>query len=99
MQELEEGEVASQKGTKQQKTIRGPKDKRFSLVDNRKEQSLAEVCLQPRTWAPRLEVDGASIPWTAFVREFQRGHSTHMAEALEQPLLLPKDMDTVRKLK
>ena len=62
MQELEEGEMASQKGTKQQKTIRGPKDKRFSLVDSREEQSLAEVRLQPRTWAPQLEVDGASIP-------------------------------------
>ena len=53
VQELKEGEVASQKGTKQQKTTRGPKDKRSSLVDNREEeQSLAEVRLQPRTWPP-----------------------------------------------
>ena len=40
-----------------------------------------------------------AIPWNASVREFQRGHSAYIAEALEQPLLLSKDMDAVRKLK
>ena len=50
-------------------------------------------------WSPRLEVDGAAIPWNASVREYQRGHSAHVAEVLEQPFLLPKDMDALRKLK
>ena len=68
-------------------------------MDSQEEQSLAEVRLQPQTWAPRLEVDGASIPWNASIKEFQRGHSTHVAEGLEQPFLLPKDMDAMRKLK
>ena len=54
---------------------------------------------QYHTWSPRLEVDGAAIPWNAFIRDYQRGYSTHVAEALKQPLLLPKDMDVVRKLK
>ena len=60
---------------------------------------MAKVCLQQRTWSPRLEVDGAAIPWTSSVRKFQRGHSAYISEALEQLLLLPKDMDAVRKLK
>ena len=30
---------------------------------------------------------------------FQRGHSAYIVEALEQPFLLPKDMDAVRKMK
>ena len=50
-------------------------------------------------WSPRLEVDGAAIPWNASVREYQSGHSAHVAESLEQPLLLPKDMEALRKLK
>ena len=50
-------------------------------------------------WSPRLEVDRAAIPWNASVREYQRGHSAYVAESLEQPLLLPKDMDALRKLK
>ena len=68
-------------------------------MDSRKEQNLTEVCIQHRTWPPWLKVDRATIPWNAFIKEFQRGHSAHIAEALEQPLLLPKDMDAVRKLK
>ena len=43
VQDLEEGEVAPQKGTKQHKTIKDPKDKRSSSMDSRKEQTLAEV--------------------------------------------------------
>ena len=99
VQNLEEGEVASQKGTEQQKTIKDPKDKRSSSVDSRKEQTLAKVRPQYCTWSPQLKVDGVAIPRNAFIRDYQRGHSTHVAEALEQPLLLPKDMDAMRKLK
>ena len=69
-------------------------------MDSREEQTLAKVVWpQYRTWSPRLEVDGAAIPWNAYIRDYQRGHSAYVAEALEQPLLLPKDMDAVRKLK
>ena len=68
-------------------------------MDSREEQTLAEVRTQQRTWSPRLEVDGAAIPWNASVREFQKGHSAYIVEALEQQFLLPKDMDAVRKLK
>ena len=99
MQELEEGELAPQKCIKQQKVARDPSDKRSTSVDNREEQTLVEVRTQQRTWSLRLEMDGAAIPWNASVREFQRGHSTYVAKALEQPLFLPKDMDAMRKLK
>ena len=50
-------------------------------------------------WSPRLEVDRAPIPWGASVREFQKGRVGHITKALEQPLLLPKDMDGYRRLK
>ena len=91
--------MAPQKGTKQQKTAKDPRDKRATFVDSREEQIGAEVCLQHRTWSPQLEVDGAAIPWNAFVREFQKGHSTHIVEVLEQPFLLPKDMDVEKKMR
>ena len=39
LQEIEEGELPLQKGTKQQKTAKDPKDKRSSSVDSRKEQN------------------------------------------------------------
>ena len=88
-----------QKGTKQQNTTKDLKDKRSSSVDSREEQNLVEVCLPQRVWSPQLEVDEATILCNASVREYQRGHSAHVAETLEQPLLLPKDRDALRKLK
>ena len=42
-------------------------------------------------------MDGAPIPWDASVREFQKGRASYIAEALEQPLLLPKDMDAYKR--
>ena len=85
---------------KQQKTTKDPKDKKSSYVDSREEQTLAKVVWPLyRTWSPQLEVDGAAIPWNASIRDYQKAHSAHVAEALEQPLLLPKDMDDARKLK
>ena len=66
-------------------------------MESREEQNKADVCITQRTWSPRLEVDGAPIPWNASVWEFQRGRPRHIAEALEQPLLLPKDMDAYRR--
>ena len=34
-----------------------------------------------------------------FIQDYQKGHSAYVAEGLEQPLLLPKDMDAIKKLK
>ena len=69
-QEIEEGELLPQKGTKQQKTAKDPKDRRSSSMDSREEQNPTKVRLQQRAWSPRLEVDGAAIPWNASVREY-----------------------------
>ena len=51
---LEEGEMGPQKGT----------------MESREEQHRADVRMPQRIWSPRLEVDGAPIPWGASVREF-----------------------------
>ena len=84
-------------GTKHQKVVQEPRDKRAQFVDSRKEQDRAEVHMAQCTWSPRLEVDGAPIPWNASIREYQRGRVGYIAEALEQPILLPKDMDAYRR--
>ena len=39
---------------------------------------------------------GLPIPWGASIREFQKGRASYIAEALEQPLLLPRNMDAYR---
>ena len=57
---------------------------------------MAQVRRPTRTWSLKLEVDGAPIAWDASLRHYRRGHAGHIAEALEQPFLLPKDMEAYR---
>ena len=57
---------------------------------------MAQVHLSPRTWSPVLEVDGMPIVFDATLRHYRGGHAGLMAEALQQPLLLPQDMAAYR---
>ena len=65
-------------------------------MDSREEPPVAQVRRSPRTWSPVLEVDGAPIAMDASLRHFREGHAGRMAEALQQPLLLPQDMAAYR---
>ena len=51
----------------------------------------------PRTWSPKLELDSVPIFWDTSIRNYQEGQAGHVAEALEQPLLLPRDMEAYRR--
>ena len=94
---FEEGEVGPRKGTKQQKVVPDTRDKRSQSVDSQEKKHKVDVCMTQCTWSLRLEVDRAPIPWATSVREFQKGRAGYITEDLEQPLLLPKDMDAYRR--
>ena len=72
---------------------------RATSVEGREDLGVAEVCQQHHIWALRLELDGVSIPWNSYIREFQRGHSSYVVEALKQPFFLPKDMIALRHMR
>ena len=72
---------------------RGQRNKRASSVESQEEENRAEVRVTPCTWSPKLEVDGVTIPYTVSVREYNRGRAGYIAEALEQPVLLSRDME------
>ena len=65
-------------------------------MDSREEQPVGQIRRSPRTWSPVLEVDGAPITMDASLRHFRGGHAGRMAEALQQPLLLPADLAAYR---
>ena len=92
--ELEEGEVAPRKDNKQQKIAKNPRDKRGTSIDSRDE---AEVRWPQRTWAPRIEMEGAPIPYDASIWDTQRSHANYLMQALQQHLLLPRDMESIRR--
>ena len=96
IEDLEEGEVEPQKGTKQQKRGQDPKGKRAKSVESREE---VDVRRGQHSWAPRLEVEGVPIPWDSTIWESQRGYASVLAKALEQPLLLPWDMEGLKRIR
>ena len=57
---------------------------------------MAQVRQPTRIWSPVLEVDGMPIAYDATFRHYREGHVGLVAEALEQPLLLPQDMEAYR---
>ena len=96
VEETEEGEIGREKARPQKKgkETKEPREKRNRSVDSRDE---AAIRRDQRTWSPRIELDGAPIPWDATLWESQRGQASFLAEALQQPLLLPRDMEGLRK--
>ena len=57
---------------------------------------MAQVHRPTCIWSPKLEVDGVPIAWDSSLRHYRGGHAGHVVEALEQPLLLPKDIESYR---
>ena len=66
------------------------------FVESREGPFVADVRRIPRIWSPKLELDGVSIAWDTSVRNYQGGQASHIAAALEEPLLLPRDMEAYR---
>ena len=65
-------------------------------MDSREKPPVAQVRRPIRTWSPKLEVDGMPIVYDATLRHYRNGHASLVAEALEQPLLFPKDMEAYK---
>lgn len=72
IESFKEGEVGPRQG-KQQKTTREQRDKMAPSIESQEDVDRAEVCVNPRIWSPKLEEDGFAIPYTALVREYNRG--------------------------
>ena len=56
-----------------------PRDKRGTSVDSKDK---AEVRQPQWTYALRLEIEGAPIPYDASIWDAQRGHDNYLAQAL-----------------
>ena len=91
-----EGEMGLFKGSKQPRQSQDQRSRRSNSVDSREGLPVAQVRRPTRTWSPKLEVDGVPIAYDASLRHYRGGHAGHVAEALEQSLLLPKDMEAYR---
>ena len=91
--ELKEDEVAPRKDNKQQKIAKDLRDKRGTFVDSRDE---AEVHQPQRTQAFRIEMEGAPLPYDDSIWHAQKGRFNYLVQALQQSLVLPRDMESIR---
>ena len=92
----EEGELGPPKGSKQPRKSQDQRSKRFGSIDSQEELPVAQVRRPTHTWSPKLKVDGVPIAWDTSIKHYRGGHAGHVAEALEQSLLLPKDMEAYK---
>ena len=92
----EEGELGPSKRSKHPRQSQDQRNRRSNSVDSQEEPPMAQVRHPTRTWSPVLKVDGMSIAYDATLRHYRGGHAGLVVEALEQPLLLPKDMEAYR---
>ena len=65
-------------------------------MDSQEEPPVAQVRRPTHTWLPVLKVDDVPIAYDATLRHYCGGHAGLVAKVLEQPLLLPKDMEAYR---
>ena len=84
------------KGSKQLRQSQDQRSRRSNSIDSREEPPVAQVRRPTCTWSPKLEVDVVAIAYDASLRHYRGGHAGHVAESLEQLLLLPKDMEAYR---
>lgn len=68
-------------------------------MERKEDHNVAKVRPQNPVWDPRLKLDGATIPKNSFIREFQKGQAHYLTKALEQSLLLLKDMAALRNIR
>ena len=96
MDTVEEGELDPSKGNKQARQTQDHRSRKSNSVDNQEKALVAQVRRPTRTWSPVLEVNGMPIAFDATLRHYRGEHAGLVAEALEQPLLLPQDMAPYR---
>ena len=80
-------EEEAHRTTKQQKTSHAP-SRGAERADNQ--------FLEPQAWLPDPMLSGEPLMDDASIRDFNGGIGCHVASALEQTLLLPKDMVELR---
>ena len=92
-----EGEIGLSKGNKQQRVSQDQRSRRSTSVESQEDPLATYVRRTPRIWSLKLELDGVPIAWDTSIRNYQGGQAGHVVEALEQPFILPKDMEAYRR--
>ena len=97
---FEKGKIAPTKDPEPQKRAKNAKrTQRRNMVEGLGTEIVSDCHAKVPIWNPMLKLDGGPLPMDSSIRDFQQGKACYVANALEQPLLLPQDMADLRTLK
>ena len=78
--------------TSEEDAHRAAKQQKVSHAPSRGVERMDSQFLEPQAWLPAPILGGEPLMDDTSIRDFNRGIEGHVASALEQTLLLPKDM-------
>ena len=92
-------EIGRSRPTCEEEAQRAAKQLKVSQVSNRGAERIDIQPLRLQAWLPAPMLGGEPLMDDASIRDFNGGIGCHVASALEQNLLLPKDMVELRGLR
>ena len=92
-------EIGRPRPTSEEDAHRAAKQHKVSHALSRGVERMDSQFLEPQAWLLAPILSGEPLMDDASIRDFNRGIGGHVASALEQTLLLPKDMVELRSLR
>ena len=92
-------ETGRSRPSNEEEAHRAAKQQKTSHAPSRGSEKADIQLLEPQAWLPALMLSGEPLMDDASIRDFNGGIGCHVASAVEQTLLLPKDMVELRGLK
>ena len=85
-------ETGRPRPTSEEEAHRAAKQQKVSHAPNRGVERADNQFPEPQVWLPTPMLGGEPLMDDTSIRDFNRGIGCHVFSALEQTLLLPKDM-------
>ena len=92
-------ETGRPRPTNEEEAERAAKQQKVSHAPSRGAERTDIQFLEPQVWLPALMLGGEPLMDDASIRDFNGGIGCHVATALAQTLLLPRDMVELRGLR
>ena len=92
-------ETGRSRPTREEEVQRVAKQQKVSQISSRGVERSDIQPSEPQAWLPAPMLGGEPLMDDASIRDFNGGIGCHVALALEQTLLLPKDMVELRGLR
>ena len=89
-------DVGKSRSTREEDAQRAAKQQKTSHLPQRGQERFDTQPPEPQVWLPTPMHAGEPLRDDAFIRDFNGGIGCHIASAIEEALLLPRDMAEIK---